>query len=94
MNPLTYLQESIAQARLVSWPNRTTLIQLSVVVISISLTIAIILGGFDYLLTNGIGLLTTRSSGPSAPPSLQIEAPISTPSVIQSPTPAAVKKNK
>ncbi len=94
MNPLTYIQESIAQARLVTWPNRTTLIQLSVVVISISLTIAIILGGFDYLLTNGIGLLSTRSTGQTNQPSVQIEVPTPTLSVIQSPTPATTKKNK
>lgn len=94
MNPLTYIQESIAQARLVTWPNRTTLIQLSVVVISISLTIAIILGGFDYLLTNGIGLLTTRPNGQISPPPLQIEVPTSLPSVTQSPTSATTKKNK
>ena len=38
-------------------PKKDTLIQLTIVVISISIIISLILGGFDYLFTQGIALL-------------------------------------
>lgn len=41
----------------ITWPKKETLIQLTVVVISISIVISLILGGFDYLFTNSIAIL-------------------------------------
>ena len=61
----------------ITWPKKDTLIQLTIVVISISIIISLILGGFDYLFTNAIGLLgnfkntaapTTQSVTPTINP--------------------------
>jgi len=41
----------------ITWPKKETLIQLTIVVISISIVISLILGGFDYLFTESIALL-------------------------------------
>ena len=41
----------------ITWPKKETLIQLTIVVISISIAISLILGGFDYLFTESIALL-------------------------------------
>jgi|GEM_PF-5094233 len=58
MSPLQYIREVIVEAKQVTWPTKNTLIQLSVVVISLSFGVAILLGGFDYLLTNTVAQLT------------------------------------
>ena len=54
---IQFLQEVRAEITHISWPKRDTLIQLTLVVISISIIISLILGGFDYLFTNIIALL-------------------------------------
>jgi preprotein translocase SecE subunit len=41
----------------ITWPKKEALIQLTIVVISISIAISLILGGFDYLFTESIALL-------------------------------------
>lgn len=52
-----FLREVIAEFKNITWPKRETLIQLTVVVISISIVISLLLGGFDYIFTNSISLL-------------------------------------
>jgi len=42
----------------ISWPKKEALIQMTIVVISISIIISLILGGFDYLFTKSIGVLS------------------------------------
>ena len=58
MSALTkFLKEVQEQFRNITWPTKDTLIQLTFVVISISIVISLILGGFDYLFTTSFGLL-------------------------------------
>ena len=54
---IRFFNEVKVEFKNISWPKKDTLIQLSVVVISISIIISLILGGFDYLFTNAIALL-------------------------------------
>ena len=54
---IKFLKEVAVEFKNITWPKKDTLIQLTVVVISISIIISLILGGFDYLFTNSIGLL-------------------------------------
>ena len=54
---INFLKEVREIFKTITWPKKDTLIQLTVVVISISIIISLILGGFDYLFTNSIGLL-------------------------------------
>jgi preprotein translocase SecE subunit len=44
----------------VSWPNRETVIKHTLLVVGISLGLAVILGGADFLYTYGMTLLVTR----------------------------------
>ena len=52
-----FLKEVAVEFNNITWPKKDTLIQLTIVVISISIIISLVLGGFDYLFTNSIGLL-------------------------------------
>jgi preprotein translocase subunit SecE len=54
---INFLKEVVVEFKNITWPKKDTLIQLTVVVISISIIISLILGGFDYLFTNSIGLI-------------------------------------
>jgi len=59
LNKVTkFLKEVQIEFKNITWPTKETLIQLSIVVISISIAISLILGGFDYLFTKSFGLLT------------------------------------
>lgn len=52
-----FYNEVKAEFKNITWPKKDTLIQLSIVVISISVLTSLILGGFDYLFTNSVALL-------------------------------------
>jgi preprotein translocase subunit SecE len=54
---IKFFKEVMVEFKNITWPKKDTLIQLTVVVISISIIISLILGGFDYLFTNSIALL-------------------------------------
>ena len=54
---IKFLKEVAVEFKNISWPKKDTLIQLTIVVISISIIISLILGGFDYIFTQSIGLL-------------------------------------
>ena len=54
---IKFLKEVAVEFKNITWPKKDTLIKLTIVVISISIIISLILGGFDYLFTNSIGLL-------------------------------------
>ncbi|MDD4937967.1 MAG: preprotein translocase subunit SecE [Candidatus Shapirobacteria bacterium] len=54
---INFFKEVLVEFKNITWPKKDTLIQLTVVVISISIIISLILGGFDYLFTNIIALL-------------------------------------
>ena len=55
---IKFLKEVREIFKTITWPKKDTLIQLTIVVISISIIISLILGGFDYLFTQSIGLLS------------------------------------
>ena len=57
MNPITYLQETIAELGQVRWPTRQETIKLTVIVIGISLLMAIYVGGLDIMFTKIVTLL-------------------------------------
>lgn len=82
---IQYIKEVLAIIKQITWPNRQTLTQLSVVVIFLSFAIAILLGGFDLALTSTIGQLgRLRYSAPAPTPAL-LET-IATPSATLAPT--------
>ena len=57
---LTYFIQTKEELLRVSWPGRDTVIKHTLLVISISLGLAIILGGADFLYTSGITALINR----------------------------------
>lgn len=65
---IKFLKEVAVEFKNITWPKKDTLIQLTVVVISISIVISLILGGFDYLFTKSIALLGSTTSNQSATP--------------------------
>jgi preprotein translocase subunit SecE len=65
---IKFLKEVAVEFKNITWPKKDTLIQLTVVVISISIIVSLILGGFDYLFTKSIGLLGTTTTNQSAVP--------------------------
>jgi len=58
---IKFLKEVVAEFHNITWPKKDTLIQLTIVVISISIIISLILGGFDYLFTNSFAFLSKIS---------------------------------
>lgn len=91
---LKFLSEVKAEFHQISWPKRESLIQLTIVVISISIIVSLVLGGFDYLFTQGISLLGTA---PASRPANQTKAPLVTiapQSVIITATPSAAVTTK
>jgi preprotein translocase SecE subunit len=73
---IQFLQEVRSEFKNISWPKKESLIQLTFVVISISLIISLILGGFDYIFTQGINLIGVNKNVP--PVQTQTVAPVST----------------
>lgn len=55
---LQFINEVLVEFKNITWPKRDALIQMTIVVISISIVISLILGGFDYIFTNMISLLS------------------------------------
>jgi len=53
---INFLKEVAVIFKSITWPKKEALIQLTIVVISISIVISLILGGFDYLFTKSISL--------------------------------------
>jgi len=57
---MSFFREVRAEFKNITWPKKDTLIQLTIVVISISVIISLILGGFDYIFTNGLNYIGTK----------------------------------
>ena len=85
---LKFLQEVKAEFKNISWPKKDALIQLTFVVISISIIISLILGGFDLLFTSSINLLTQ----PTVQPQKTIVEPVVTIAPTTIITPTIIKK--
>ena len=62
---IKFLKEVQEQFKNITWPTKDTLIQLTFVVISISIVISLILGGFDYLFTTSFGFLSKLRNQPT-----------------------------
>jgi len=59
---IQFLKEVRAEFGNISWPKKESLIQLTFVVISISLIISLILGGFDFIFTQSINLIGSNKN--------------------------------
>lgn len=85
-----FLREVKAEFYHITWPKKDALINLTIVVISFSVIVSLILGGFDYLFTNSIGLLGQLKSQPVQvlpTPEIQINlTPAASPSASSTPT--------
>ena len=81
-----FISEVRAEFRNITWPKKEALIQLTFVVISISIVISLILGGFDYLFTNSIGYLTNTQNKPNTINQIIPEEATSSPTLPPLPT--------
>ena len=82
---IKFLKEVAVEFKNITWPKKDTLIQLTVVVISISIITSLILGGSDYLFTKSIALLGNSSNQPVVP----TEGPLLENSTLPLPTDAS-----
>lgn len=71
---INFFREVRAEFKHITWPSKETIIQSTIVVISISIVVSLILGGFDYLFTRAIALF----EAPSKPQTVITPAPEST----------------
>lgn len=86
-----FLKEVKGEFKNITWPKKEALIQLTIVVISISIIISLLLGGFDYIFTKSLSLLSkskTNSVKVASPtteiqPTIEssVSAQIATPSI-------------
>jgi len=73
---INFFKEVRAEFKQISWPKRESIIQSTIVVISISIVVSLILGGFDYIFTQAIGLVgskpltNTQKTSPTVAPLL------------------------
>lgn len=51
IHPVTFLQQTQDELKKVTWPTRTEVIRLTVVIIIVSVVVGLFLGGLDFLLT-------------------------------------------
>jgi preprotein translocase subunit SecE len=56
----TYIQESAAELKKVTWPTKKETYNYTLLVIGISLGVAIFLGVLDYIFTQGFQILINR----------------------------------
>jgi preprotein translocase subunit SecE len=57
---INFFKEVRAEFKHISWPKRESIIQSTIVVISISIIVSLVLGGFDYIFTQAIGLIGSK----------------------------------
>jgi preprotein translocase subunit SecE len=57
---IKYIRATIAELRQVSWPTRREAISYTILVIVISAIVALYVGAFDYLFSQGINNLINR----------------------------------
>jgi len=58
---INFFKEVKAEFKQISWPKRESIIQSTIVVISISVIVSLILGGFDYLFIKGMALIGPKT---------------------------------
>lgn len=59
-NPVQFLKEVRTELSKVTWPNRATVVKLTLVVIGVSVAVAIYLGGLDYIFAKAIESLLRK----------------------------------
>ena len=57
ITPQQFINQSIAELKKVVWPDRKQVIKMTGIVIGVSLTTGLFIGGLDYLFTNLIGFI-------------------------------------
>ena len=57
MNPISYLKDTIAELKVVRWPTRQQTLQLTGIVIAISVLVGAYVGLLDFAFTNGLKLI-------------------------------------
>lgn len=55
--PLTYLKEVKTEMKRVSWPTRQEAIRLTLIVVGVSVAVAALIGGFDFLFTKMMAVI-------------------------------------
>jgi len=60
MNLVTYLNETVNELKLVRWPTRRETINLTLIVIAISIIVGAYVGGLDFLFTNVLKLVSNK----------------------------------
>ena len=90
---IQFLKEVRGEFLNITWPKKEALIQLTVVVISISIIISLILGGFDFMFTNSLALLGKTKTKKVIVPQAQTQELVSSPSAqIATPSTEQIKK--
>jgi len=57
MNPVTYIKDTLAELKQVSWPTPVAVTRLTITVIAISAIVAVYIGGLDLFFTNALTYL-------------------------------------
>jgi preprotein translocase subunit SecE len=60
MNPVTYIRQTIVELKLVRWPTRRETVNLTLIVIAISVVVGAYVGSLDYLFTNLLKLISIK----------------------------------
>ncbi len=60
MSFTTYIKETIAELKLVRWPTRKETLNLTVIVIAISVLVGAYVGGLDFVFANLLKSLATK----------------------------------
>ena len=60
MNPVTYIKDTVAELKLVTWPTGKQTLNLNIIVLGISVFVGIYVGGLDFVFTNLLKLVTAK----------------------------------
>lgn len=64
MNVASYIKETKAEMKHVSWPTRRQVVVYTAIVIAVSLMTALLLGLFDFIFSRSLGALIVSSPAP------------------------------
>ena len=60
-NPIQFFKEVRTELSKVTWPKRSVVVKLTIVVIGVSALVAVYLGGLDFIFAKGIELLLKKN---------------------------------
>jgi preprotein translocase subunit SecE len=60
MSVISYIKETIAELKLVRWPTKKETLNLTIIVIAISVLVGAYVGGLDFLFTNILKFAATK----------------------------------